>query len=145
MTGNLKSEHDALLEAMLLAAGADGKVTKPELEAIFARIYSHPTFSSFQKEHVRERLEAASQRLEGSPGLQAVCESIAERLETVVLRELAFRCAAAVALVDNRADYRELKALKALQDALGLTEAKIVNLFELAEADVQEIPEQPAP
>ncbi|MFN7132746.1 MAG: TerB family tellurite resistance protein [Myxococcales bacterium] len=140
MSSKIKAEHDALLEAMLLAAGADGKVTKPELEAIFARIYAHPEFSTYEKDHLREAVERASHRVTGYASVQDACEAIASRLETITSRELAFRCAASVALVDHKADYRELKTLKALQDAFGLTESRIVTLFEQAEDDADAVP-----
>lgn len=52
------------------------------------------------------------------------------------LARIAFRSSASVALSDSRADWRELKALRALQDAFGLTDARVQSLFEQAEEDL---------
>lgn len=128
-------DHEALIEAMLLAAGADGRITKIELEAIFARVFERPEFSKLEKDHLRDSVEKAAERVADAPSLEALCESLAARLETARSREIAFRSAASVALADKRADWRELKALRALQDAFGLTDTRVQHLFEQAESD----------
>lgn len=133
-------DHEAIIEAMLLAAAADGEISKVELEVIFARIFSRPEFSRYEKNHLRETVEKCALRLGKARSLNALCESLAERLETITGRELAFRCAAAVAMADHGADSRELAALKALQAAFGLTDARVQSLFELASSEIPEVP-----
>lgn len=135
MRATTSAEHEALIESMLLSAGADGRVTKLEVEVLFARIFARPELSTYEKTHLRQTVDRLAERVGRAASVSALCESIAERLPSATARETAFRGAVAVALADHKAHTRELRALKALSAALGLTDERVQSLFETAERE----------
>jgi uncharacterized tellurite resistance protein B-like protein len=130
---NDKSSQAALFETMILAAGADGTVTRVELEEIYRRVFERPEFKGIQSADLRQALEHAAQQVAHARDLLDHVPSLAKRLPDRAHRELAFGLAAAVATADHSATPPELAVLKALQEAFGLGDDDVARLFELAE------------
>ncbi len=122
----------ALFEAMILAAGADGRVSKVEVETIFKRVFEHPEFHGIHAEDLREAIRHAADKVTAAHDLEHLLPSLAERIPDQESRKLAFQLAASVALSDNVADVRELNVLKALQAVFALSEREVAAEFEKA-------------
>jgi len=125
----------ALFETMLLAAMADGDVTKLEVEEIYRRVFQRPEFYGIHANDLKRAIAHAAERVAQSQDLMHLLPMLAERLPDKASRELAFGLAVSVALADRVADARELGVLKALQNAFDLTEADVARLFEAAAAE----------
>jgi uncharacterized tellurite resistance protein B-like protein len=138
------SRQMALLETMLLAAAADGSVSKVEVEDIYRRVFERPEFEGIHAGDLREAIAQAAQRVAEAHHLQQIVPSLAERLPDADSRALAFALAASVVVADHRTPPKELEVLKALQQAFGLTDAQVASLFEAAEGSAQ-IPVPPTP
>jgi uncharacterized tellurite resistance protein B-like protein len=117
---------------MMLAAMADGKVTKTEVEEIYRRVFERPEFHGIHANDLKAAISHAAERVAKAHDLMHLLPTLAERLPDKASRELAFGLAASVALADRVADPRELGILKALQNAFDLTEAEVARLFEAA-------------
>jgi hypothetical protein len=126
------SRQAALFETMMLAAMADGKVTKVEVEEIYRRVFERPEFHGIHASDLKNAIAHAAERVAHSQDLMHLLPTLAERLPDKPSRELAFGLAASVALADRVADPRELGILKALQNAFDLTEGEVAKLFEAA-------------
>ena len=126
------SRQAALFESMMLAAMADGTVTKIEVEEIYRRVFERPEFHGIHAADLKKAITHAAQRVAEAQDLLHLLPTLAERLPDKASRELAFGLAASVAVADRRADPRELGILKALQNAFDLTEAEVASLFEAA-------------
>src|SRR5476649_2786224 len=126
------TRQPALFEAMMLAAMADGKVTKVEVEEIYRRVFERPEFHGIHAADLKVAISHAAERVAKAHDLMHLLPTLAERLPDKPSRELAFGLAASVALADRVADPRELGILKALQNAFDLTEAEVARLFEAA-------------
>ena len=122
----------ALFETMMLAAMADGKVDRPEVEQIYRRVFERPEFHGIHANDLKQAITHAAERVAKSRDLMHLLPTLAERLPDKASRELAFGLAASVALADRVADPRELGILKALQNAFDLTEGEVAQLFEAA-------------
>jgi uncharacterized tellurite resistance protein B-like protein len=138
------SRQMALLETMLLAAAADGAVSKVEVEDIYRRVFERPEFEGIHAGDLRDAIGQAAQRVATAHDVQHIVSSLAERLPDADSRALAFALAASVVLSDHRTPPKELAVLKALQQAFGLTDAQVASLFEAAEGSAQ-IPVPPTP
>jgi uncharacterized tellurite resistance protein B-like protein len=138
-----KSRQAALLETMLLAASADGAVSKVELEDIYRRVFERPEFEGIHARDLREAIAEAAQRI-AAHDLQEVLPTLAQRLPDPDSRALAFALAASVVVADHRTPPKELAVLKGLQEAFGLTDAQVASLFEAAESSAQ-LPVPPTP
>ncbi|GAC1539123.1 MAG: hypothetical protein NVS2B9_06020 [Myxococcales bacterium] len=134
----------ALLETMLLAAAADGAVSKVEVEDIYRRVFERPEFEGIHAGDLREAIAQAAQRVAEAHDLEHIVPSLAERLPDADSRALAFALAASVVVADHRTPPNELAVLKALQQAFGLTDAQVASLFEAAEGSAQ-LPVPPTP
>lgn len=139
-----KSRQAALLETMLLAAGADGAVSKIELEDIYRRVFERPEFEEIHARDLRDAIAQAAQRISSAHDLEHVLPSLAERLPDADSRALAFALAASVSVSDNRIPPPELAVLKALQKTFGLSDPQVASLFEAAESLAQ-LPVPPTP
>jgi uncharacterized tellurite resistance protein B-like protein len=122
----------ALFEAMMLAAMADGRVTRVEVEEIYRRVFERPEFHGIHAADLKQAIAHAAERVAQAHDLMHLLPTLAERLPDKASRELAFGLAASVALADRVADPRELGILKALQNAFDLSEAEVARLFEAA-------------
>jgi uncharacterized tellurite resistance protein B-like protein len=128
-----RTRQAALFETMILAAGADGKITKVELEEIYRRVFERPEFKGIQAGDLRQAIEHAAMEVSRAQDLSDILPTLAARLPDKPTRELAFGLAAAVATADHRTPPSELRILKALQDAFELADDDVARLFELAE------------
>lgn len=125
--------NQALVEAMLLAASADGTISERELETLLRRAIERPEFEGMKPSELNTLIENAAIKLAQSQNLDVVMRSLRERLPTHNLRLLAFGLAAAVALADRKPASLELSLLKSLQAALGISEEEVARVFELVE------------
>lgn len=115
----------ALIEAMLLAASADGRVDPRELQILIARVIERPEFEGTDAEALNALVEASAKRLSQAAKLEDVLTSLRERLPEHRNRLLAFGLAASVAFADRKASREELGLLKTIQSALGISEAEV--------------------
>ncbi|MBL8936071.1 MAG: TerB family tellurite resistance protein [Archangium sp.] len=115
----------ALIEVMLLAASADGRVEPRELQVLIARVIERPEFEGTDAEALNALVEASAKRLSQAAKLEDVLSSLRERLPEHRNRLLAFGLAASVAFADRRATREELGLLKTIQSALGISEGEV--------------------
>lgn len=115
----------ALIEAMLLAASADGRVDPRELQILIARVIERPEFEGTDAEALNALVEASAKRLSQAAKLEDVLTSLRERLPEHRNRLLAFGLAASVAFADRKASREELGLLKTIQSALGISEVEV--------------------
>lgn len=128
-----QERNAALIEAMLLAAVADGKVGELELETLLRRVLERPEFDGTRPAELNALVEASAKKLAQAGDLAEILHSLQTRLETHANRMLAFGLAAAVAFADQRATRTELGLLKAFQRALGISEEEVVRIVEVIE------------
>jgi uncharacterized tellurite resistance protein B-like protein len=123
----------ALFETMILAAAADGRMDKEEMEEIYRRVFERPEFHGIHADDLRKALEHAARRVAEAHSLEHILPSIVDRLPDKASRELAFGLAASVVVADGKAPPEELEILKALQDMFDLDEEVVARLFETAQ------------
>ena len=128
-----KSRQAALFETMILAAMADGKVDKVEVEEIFRRVFQRPEFEGIHADDLKTEISRAAQRVAEAHSLEHILPSIVDRLPDAASRELAFGLAVSVAVSDGQTHPAELNILKALQDMFDLGEEDVARLFETAQ------------
>lgn len=128
-----KDRNAALVEAMLLAAMADGKVTQVEMETLLRRVIERPEFEGTRAEELNALIEACVARLASALDLEEILRSLRQRLPDHKNRMLAFGLAAAVAFSDNRATRAELGLLKTFQAALGISEDEVAQIIDVIE------------
>jgi len=124
----------ALIDAMILAASADGKMQPVEMETLIQRVIERPEFEGTDAQELQRLVEASARRLAGSRGLEEIFSSLRSRLPDHRNRLLAFGLATAVALADRKATRAELGLLKGVQAALGISEAEVSRVFEVVES-----------
>lgn len=132
-----KTRQAALFETMILAAAADGRVAKAEIEEIYRRVFERPEFHGIHADDLRKAIEHAAARVAEAHSLDHILPSIADRLTDKPSRELAFGLAASVAVADNRTPPAEIRILKALQDMLDISDDDVARLFETAQSHGQ--------
>ncbi|MFO0596721.1 MAG: tellurite resistance TerB family protein [Myxococcaceae bacterium] len=120
----------ALLDAMVLAASADGKIEAIELQQLLTRIIERPEFDGVDAAELSGMVEHSVRRLSQARTLDDILHVLKERLGDHRSRLLAFGLATSIALADERATREELGVLKSLQRALGLTEDEVSRTFE---------------
>lgn len=119
----------ALLDAMVLAASADGQVEAIELEQMLTRIIERPEFEGVDASEMAEMVEASVKRLSFARNLEDILHGLKERLSDHRNRLLAFGLATSIALADQKATREELGVLKSIQQALGITEEEVSRCF----------------
>lgn len=119
----------ALLDAMVLAASADGKIGVSELKQVLTRVIERPEFEGVMAQELSSMVEASAKRLSHGRTLEELLHGIKERLPDHRNRLLAFGLATAVALADRKATREELGLLKTFQASLGLTEEEVSSVF----------------
>lgn len=124
-----RDRNAALIDAMVLAASADGKLSHPELRQILVRAIERPEFEGVKPQELSAMVEASAKRLAGARTLDEIIHGLKERLPDHRNRLLAFGLATAMALTDRRATREELGLLKNFQAALGLSEEEVSNVF----------------
>jgi tellurite resistance protein len=116
-----KDRNAALLDAMVLAASADGSIAGVEIRQLLARVLERPEFEGIAPDELSGMIEASAKRLSQARTLDDVLHGLKERLPDHRNRLLAFGLATAVALADRKATRDELGLLKSFQAAFGLT------------------------
>lgn len=129
-----RERNAALLDAMVLAASADGKISADELEVVLSRIIERPEFEGVAAQELSSMLELSARRLTQARTLDEVLTHLQQRLPDHRNRLLAFGLATSVTLADRRATRAELGLLKSFQAALNVTEEEVSRLFETVEA-----------
>ena len=128
-----KDRNAALVEAMLLAAIADGKVSQLEMQTLLRRVLERPEFEGTRADELNALVEASVERLAAAQNLEEILRSLRERLPDHKNRMLAFGLAAAVAFADHRATRAELGLLKTFQAALGISEQEVAQVIDVIE------------
>ncbi|MFN2549403.1 MAG: tellurite resistance TerB family protein [Myxococcales bacterium] len=131
------TKQAALFEIMILAAAADGRVDRVEVEEIYRQVFERPEFHGIHADDLKKAIEHAAKRVAEAHSLEHILPSIVDRLPDKASRELAFGLAASVVIADGRTPPAELNILKALQDMFDLTEEEVARLFETAQAHGQ--------
>ncbi|MCI0569115.1 MAG: hypothetical protein L0Y66_00030 [Myxococcaceae bacterium] len=128
-----KERNAALVEAMLLAAISDGRISQAELETLLRRVLERPEFEGTRPEELNALVEASAAKLAQAAKLEDVLASLRQRLPDHKNRLLAFGLAAAVAFADRRATRAELGLLKTFQAALGISEEEVAHVIDVIE------------
>ncbi len=128
-----RDRNAALVEAMLLAAIADGAVSEREMQTLLRRVIERPEFEGTRSTELNALVEASAKKLAGAHNLEQVFKSLRERLPDHKNRLLAFGLAAAVALADKRATRLELGLLKNFQSAFGISEDEVAQVIDVIE------------
>ena len=128
-----KERKAALVEVMLLAAMADGRVSQREMQTLLRRVIERPEFEGTRPEELNALVEASAQRLSKAHDLEEILASFRARLPDHKNRMLAFGLAASVAFADHRATRTELGLLKTFQAALGISEDEVAEIIDVIE------------
>jgi uncharacterized tellurite resistance protein B-like protein len=134
---NDSTRQAALFETMILAAAADGRVDRIEVEEIYRRVFERPEFHGIHADDLKKAIEHAAKRVAEAHSLEHILPSIVDRLPDKASRELAFGLAASVVVADGKAPPEELEILRALQDMFDLSEDDVARLFETAQTHGQ--------
>ena len=129
-----KTRQAALFETMILVAGADGTVTRDEVEEIYRRVFERPEFKGIQAKDLKDAIGHAAKQVAKAKDISQILESLAVRLPDGEGRRLAFGLAASVAMADRKTHPTELAVLKALQGVFQIPDDDVVRLFEAAES-----------
>jgi uncharacterized tellurite resistance protein B-like protein len=130
-----RERNAALVEAMLLAAIADGKVSEKEMQTLLTRVLERPEFEGTRAEELNALVETSARSLASAHDFEAILRSLRERLPDHQNRMLAFGLAAAVAFADQRATRAELGLLKTFQAALGISEDEVAQVIDVIEKE----------
>src|SRR5919106_4478419 len=95
-----RDRNAALVEAMLLAAIADGKVSQAEMQTLLRRVIERPEFEGTRPDDLNALVEQSVSRLAAASDLEEILGSLRQRLPDHRNRMLAFGLAAAVAFAD---------------------------------------------
>ncbi|HZA12952.1 MAG TPA: TerB family tellurite resistance protein [Myxococcaceae bacterium] len=128
-----QERNAALVEAMLLAAMADGKVSQAEMQTLLRRVLERPEFEGTRADDLNTLVEQSVSRLAAAKDLEEILGSLRQRLPDHRNRMLAFGLAAAVAFADQRASRAELGLLKTFQAALGIAETEVAQIVDVIE------------
>jgi uncharacterized tellurite resistance protein B-like protein len=128
-----KERNAALVEVMLLAAMADGRVSQLEMQTLLRRVIERPEFEGTRPDELNALVESSAQRLSQAHDLEEILASLRARLPNHKNRMLAFGLAASVAFSDHRATRSELGLLKTFQAALGISEDEVAQIIDVIE------------
>ncbi len=128
-----RDRNAALMDAMILAATADGHVSKLEKDAMLRRVGERPEFEGTKIEELKDLIEGSVFRLSKTAKIDDVIHTLRTRLPDHQNRLLAFGLATAVALADQRATKQEMGLLKVLQKGLGISEEEVARIVEVVE------------
>jgi uncharacterized tellurite resistance protein B-like protein len=128
-----KERNAALVEVMLLAAMADGRVSQLEIQTLLRRVIERPEFEGTKPEELNALVVASAERLSQAHDLEEILASLRARLPNHKTRMLAFGLAASVAFSDHRATRTELGLLKTFQAALGISEDEVAEIIDVIE------------
>jgi hypothetical protein len=89
--GTTRADRNAaLVEVMLLAAMADGKLTEGSIQALLRRVLERPEFDGTRPEEISELVEKSVKRLASESTLESILQRLRDRLPTHQNRLLAF-------------------------------------------------------
>jgi tellurite resistance protein len=128
-----RERNAALVEVMLLAAIADGKVTQGEMQTLLRKVIERPEFEGTRADELNALVESSVERLAAATDLEEILRSLRDRLPDHKNRMLAFGLAAAIAFSDQRATRAELGLLKTFQAALGISEDEVAHIIDVIE------------
>jgi tellurite resistance protein len=128
-----QQRNAALVEAMLLAAMANGNVSEAAMQTLLRRVLERPEFEGTRSDDLNALLESSVSRLAAAKDLEQILRSLRQRLPDHRNRMLAFGLAAAVAFADQRATRAELGLLKTFQAALGISETEVAQIVDVIE------------
>ncbi|MFL5318642.1 MAG: TerB family tellurite resistance protein [Myxococcaceae bacterium] len=128
-----KARNAALIETMLLAAIADGDISKIEMETMLRRVMERSEFEGTKADELNGLVEESVRRLAAAENLESILASLRDRLPDHKNRMLAFGLASAVAFADQRATRSELGLLKTIQAALGISEDEVAQIIDVVE------------
>jgi tellurite resistance protein len=128
-----RDRNGALVEAMLLAAMADGRFTQGQMQTLLRRVLERPEFEGTRPDELNQLVETSAQKLASAHDLKEILQSLRARLPDHKNRMLAFGLAAAVAFADQRATRAELGLLKTFQAALGISEDEVAQIIDVIE------------
>lgn len=128
-----RDRNTALIDVMVLAASADGDVTKVELKNLLARVIERPEFEGVNAAEISGLVETSARRLGHARGLEDVLKVLKQRLPGHRNRLLAFGLATSVAMADRKTTRDELTLLKSFQQAFALSEADVAKVFDAVE------------
>ena len=94
--------NQALIDAMILAASADGSLAGVEMRTLVARVLERPEFEGTSAEQLNQAIESAAKRLSSAKNLTEVMQSLQQRLPDHENRLLAFGLAGFVTVVTLR-------------------------------------------
>jgi uncharacterized tellurite resistance protein B-like protein len=123
-----------LVDAMVGAMTADGRVDPRELEVVRARIAEHPLFQAVSGDHADIMIELSQDALRYAGGAIARAPAIARGLPSRIHRLTAFGMAAEVAAADNELARSELDFLEALRIAARISPSEGRQLVAAARA-----------
>lgn len=129
-----KDRNAALLDAMVLAASADGELGRVEIKQMLDRVIERPEFEGVHAKELATLVESSAKRLAHARTFEEIALSLKHRLPNHRNRLLAFGLATSVALADRRASREELGLLKGFQAAWGLTDDEVSSVFVQLEA-----------
>ncbi len=128
-----QDRNAALVEAMLMAAISDGKISQTELQHVLLRVLERPEFEGMPAADVNALVQSSADKLSQAANLDEILQSFRARLPDHRTRLLAFGLAASVAFADQRATREELGLLKTFQGALGISEDEVIKVIEVIE------------
>lgn len=129
-----RDRNAALIDAMILAASADGQLRPVEVQTVIQRVIERPEFEGVQATELAGLVEASARRLASARALEDILHGLRERLPDHRNRLLAFGLATSVVLADRQALKDELGLLKTMQRALGISEEEVSRIFETVES-----------
>lgn len=118
LEGVASPKVEALVEAMFLAASADGELAGEEMLQ-FSATLGALTDKQFSPEAVAKMVETLAQKVAGE-GRQARLSAVAQRLPEHKTRETALILAAAIVASDGKVELSENDLLADLAEALGI-------------------------
>lgn len=130
-----RDRNSALVDAMILAASADGSLGSVEMATLIRRVVERPEFEGVDADELNTMVEASARRLSNARALDNILSQLRLRLPDRRNRLLAFGLATSIALADRKATRAELGLLKTVQGALGITEDEVSRIFETVEAN----------
>lgn len=129
-----RDRNAALIDAMILAASADGQLRPVEVQTVIQRVIERPEFEGVQATELAGLVEASALRLSQAKALEDILHGLRARLPDHRNRLLAFGLATSVVLADRQALEDELGLLKSMQNALGVSEEEVSRVFETVES-----------
>jgi hypothetical protein len=118
ITGIPTASDEAMLDTLVLAAIADGDVSRLELGYALEIALDLPGFQRVSKKRLEEMLMDALERARSEVEPNASIKKVADRLDSVEEREQAYTLAAVIEYVDASVTAQETRFLATFRQAL---------------------------